>query len=65
MQITKRSACPSVFSSYFKIISHVHEPDFLSILLKEPDGFSEYVKFLINYQDRKLENCYLNREEKI
>ena len=41
------------------------KPDFLSTLLKEPDGFSEYVKFLINYQDWKLENCYLNTEEKI
>ena len=41
------------------------KPDFLSTPLKEPDGFSEYVKFLINYQDRKLENCYRNTEEKI
>ena len=41
------------------------KPDFLSTLLKEPDVCSEYVKFLINYQGRKLENCYLNKEEKI
>ena len=43
----------------------VMKPDFLSTLLKEPDGFSEYVKFLINYGGRKLENYYLNTEEKI
>ena len=41
------------------------KPDFLSTLLKELDGFSEYAKFLINYQGRKLENCYLNTEKKI
>ena len=41
------------------------KPDFLSTLLKEPDGFSEYVKFLVNYGGRKLENCYLNAEERI
>ena len=41
------------------------KPDFLNILLKEPDGFSKYVKFLINYQDQKSGNCYLNTEEKI
>ena len=40
------------------------KPDFLSTLLKELDGFSEYAKFLINYQGRKLENCYLNTEKK-
>ena len=41
------------------------KPDFLNTLLKEPDGFSKYVKFLINYPGRKLEYCYLNTEEKI
>ena len=41
------------------------KPDFLSPLLKETDGFSEHVTFLINYRGRKLENCYLNTEEKI
>ena len=41
------------------------KPDFLSTLLKKPDGFSEYVKFLKNYWGRKLENCYLDTEEKI
>ena len=41
------------------------KPDFLNTLLKEPDGFSKYVKILINYRGRKLENCYLNTEEKI
>ena len=35
------------------------KPDFLNTILKEPDGFSEYVKLLIYYGDRKLENCYL------
>ena len=39
--------------------------DFLITLLKEPDGFSESVKFLVNYRGRKLENFYLNTEEKI
>ena len=33
------------------------KPDFLSKLLKEPDGFSEYEKFLIYYRDGKLEKC--------
>ena len=33
--------------------------------LKERDDFSKYVKFLINYWDQKLENCYLNTEQKI
>ena len=31
------------------------ERDFLNTLLKEPDSFSKYVKRLINYRDRKLE----------
>ena len=39
------------------------KPDFLNTLLKKPDGFSEYVKLLIYYQGRKLENCYLNMED--
>ena len=38
---------------------------FLNTLLKEPDGFSKYIKFLINYQGRKLEDCHLDIEEKI
>ena len=33
--------------------------DFLNTILKEPDGFSKYAKVLINYQGRKLKNCYL------
>ena len=33
------------------------KPDFLDPILKEPDGFSKYIKFLMNYQGRKLENC--------
>ena len=65
MQRIKRSTSPSVFSSYFKIINMCMKPDFLSAILKEPDGFSKYVKFLINYRGRKLQNCYLTTEEKI
>ena len=38
---------------------------FLNTILKEPDGFLKYVKFLINYRDQKLENCYFTTEEKI
>ena len=34
------------------------EPDFVNTLLKERDGFSKYVNFLINYRDRKLEIFY-------
>ena len=41
------------------------KPDFLNTLSKKPDGFSNYVKFLINYRGQKLKNCYLNMEEKI
>ena len=41
------------------------KPDFLDTILKEPDGFSKYVKILINYRGRKLENCYLTENEKI
>ena len=40
------------------------EPDFIKALLKEPAGLSKYVKFLINYRGRKLENCYFNTESK-
>ena len=36
----------------------------LTPFLKETDGFLKYVKFLINYWGRKLQNCYLNTEEK-
>ena len=64
MQRIKGSTSLSVFCSYIKIINLV-KPDFLNTILKEPDGFSKYVKFLINYRDRKLENCYLTTEEKI
>ena len=35
---------------------------FLTTILKEPNGFSKYVKFLINYRGRKSENCYLTTE---
>ena len=40
-------------------------PDFLNKILKEPDDFSKYVKFLINYRGRKSENRYITTEEKI
>ena len=63
MQRIKRSISPSVLSNYIKTINHVH--DFSNTLLKEPDDFSKYVKFLINCRGRKLENCYFNMEEKI
>ena len=53
------------FSATLKLLIMCMKPDFLNILLKEPDGLSKYVKFLINYRGRKLENCYLNTEEKI
>ena len=33
------------------------KPDFLNTILKEPDGFSKYMKFLMSYRGRKLENC--------
>ena len=39
--------------------------DFLNTLLKEPDAFSKYVEFLINYRGQKLENCYLNTKKGI
>ena len=35
------------------------KPDFLNTLLKEPDGFSKYVKLFINYQGRKLFHAML------
>ena len=35
------------------------KPNLLNTILKEPGGFSKYIKFLINYRGRKLENCYL------
>ena len=35
------------------------KPDFLNTLLKEPDGFSKYVKLFINYQGRKLSHAML------
>ena len=41
------------------------KPDFLNTSLKDPDDFSKFVKFLINYRGRKFGNCYLTTEEKI
>ena len=35
------------------------KPDFLNTLLKEPDGFSKYIKLFINYQGRKLFHAML------
>ena len=68
MQIIKIPTSTSVtsyipFPPTLKLLTTCMKPDFLSTLLKEPDGFSEYVKFLINYQGRQLENCYPNTEE--
>ena len=57
MQRIKESTSPSVFSSYFKIINHVHETWFSKHTFKRTRWFFRYVKFLINYRGRKLENC--------
>ena len=35
------------------------KPDFPNTLLKESDGFSKYVKLLINYRGRKLTHALL------
>ena len=35
------------------------KPDFLNTLLKEPDGFSKYVKLFMNYQGRELSHAML------
>ena len=64
MQRIKRSSL-QYFPATLKLLTMCMEPDFLNALLKEPNGFSKYVKFLINYWGRKLENCYLDTEEKI
>ena len=53
------------FPSTLKLLTMCMEPDFLNTLIKEPNGFSKYIKFLINYRGRKLKNCYLDTEEKI
>ena len=65
MQRIKRYTSPSVFSSCFKLLTIGMKPDFLNTILKEQDGFSKYVKFLINYQGRKLENYCLTTEKKL
>ena len=57
MQRIKESTSPSVFSSYFKIINHVHETWFSKHTFKRTRWFFRYVKFLINHRGRKLENC--------
>ena len=53
------------FPATLKLLTMCMKLDFLNTLLKELDGFSKYVKFLINYPGRKLENSYFNTEEKI
>ena len=53
------------FPSTLKLLTMCMEPNFLNTHIKEPNGFSKYIKFLINYRGRKLGNCYLNTEEKI
>ena len=37
-------------SDTLKLLTMCMKSDFLSTLLKEPDDFSEYIKFLVNYQ---------------
>ena len=53
------------FLATLKFLTMCMKTVFLNTILKEPDGFLKYVKFLINYRDQKLENCYLITEEKI
>ena len=56
----------SVFSNYLKLLTILKfETGFSKHNFKEPDGFSKYVKFSINYQGWRLENCYRTKEEKI
>ena len=38
------------FPATLKLLSMCMKPDVLNTLLKEPDGFSKYVKFLMNYR---------------
>ena len=49
MQRIKRSSL-QYFPATLKLLTMCMEPDFLNALLKEPNGFSKYVKFLINYR---------------
>ena len=65
MQRNKGSTSPSIFSSYLKIIIHVHETWFSKHTFKRTRWFLRYVNFLINYRHPKLENCYLNTEENL
>ena len=53
------------FPASLKLSTMCMKPDFLNTLLKKPDSLSKYVKFLIKYRDRKLENCYSNTDEKL
>ena len=49
MPRVKRSTSHKVFYSYFETMSHVYETRFSKHNFKKPDGFSKYIKFLINY----------------
>ena len=53
------------FRATLKFLTMCMKTVFLNTILKEPDGFLKFVKFLINYRDQKLENCYLTTGEKI
>ena len=55
MQRIKRSTF-QYFPATLKLLTMCMKPDVLNTILKAPDDFSKYVKFLINYQGRKLEN---------
>ena len=53
MQIIKIPTSTSVtsyipFPPTLKLLTMCMKPDFLSTLSKEPDGFSDYIQFLIN-----------------
>ena len=41
------------------------KPDFLNALLKEQDGFLQYVKFLINYETKNWRIVTSKTERKI
>ena len=41
------------------------KPNLLNTLLKKPDGFSKYLKLLINHRGQKLEHFYRNTEKKL
>ena len=49
MQRTKRSPL-QYFPATLKLLTICIELDFLNPLSEEPNGFSKYVKFLMNYR---------------